>query len=298
MGIMLSSPKDINSLAQFLEEMNQNKETHIGYCGQSKEEIYHTLLQDFSDLDITKSFAVAYDKEEIIGAVGFDIDKENKSAEVWGPFIKDLKKNPVLARALWEKANALSDIEINVFSFFINKENTFAQKFVINNGAVNKGSHLILGAFRDELGEVNLEQIEPYSLQFEDAFSSLHEMSFPNTYFSASEIYDRLNEYNQLLVMTDKEEKIKGYVYVEASPEHSEGAIEYIAVSPNYRKQGVGTKLIRAALAHLFSYETINEITLSVSKNNENAIKLYQAAGFKEVHELVHYQKVLKKGDY
>lgn len=298
MSIILSSPKDMDSLAQFLEEMNQNKETHIGYCGQSKNEIYHTLLQDFSDLDLSKSFAVAYEKEDLRGALGFDIDKANKSAEVWGPFIKNPSKNPVLASELWEKANALSDIEINVFSFFINKENTFAQQFAINKEAVNKGSHLILKAFRDELGEVNLEQIESFRLQFKNSFTNLHEMAFPNTYFSASEIQDRLNEYNQLLIMTDKEKEIKGYVYVEASPVHNEGTIEYIAVSPNYRKQGIGTKLILAALAHLFSYETINEITLSVSKDNESAIKLYQASGFKEVHELVYYQKVLKKGDY
>ncbi|MFJ8064475.1 GNAT family N-acetyltransferase [Psychrobacillus sp. NPDC096426] len=294
MTIIISSPIDIEKLSLFLEEMNKKTESHIGYCGEMNEEIAHTLLHEFSDVDITQSFVVAYENEEIVGALGFDINEENKSAEVWGPFINNESQYPGLADALWGKVNTLSGIELNEFSFFVNKENTFVQQFASNKKAVNKGSHLLLKAFRNDLGEVDLAQIKSYEHPYKDSFTSLHEATFTNTYYDASEILNRLSDHHQLLVMIDDNRKIKGYVYIEASPEHKEGTIEYIAVSAEYRKQGIGTKLIRAALSYLFSFKEIEEISLIVAKVNNKAIHLYKAAGFTEVHELIYYQKSLK----
>ncbi|TQR20618.1 GNAT family N-acetyltransferase [Psychrobacillus vulpis] len=289
MSFVISSPKDIEKLALFLEEMNSKRETHIGYCGEQKQQIYATLISDFSDLDLARSFVIAYVKDEIIGALGLDIDEESKSAEVWGPFIKNRSEYLGLADELWEKVIELSRIEMNEFSFFVNEENSFAKDFAINKGAVNKGNYFVLKAFRNDLKTVDLTQIETYSLLYKNPFTNLHDTSFPNTYYSASEIVYRINDHNQLLVMLDNERKLTGYVYVEGDPEHKEGSIEYIAVIAGNRKQGIGTKLVRAALAHLFSFEEIEEITLSVAKNNERAINLYKAAGFKEVHELTYY---------
>lgn len=289
MGIIISEAKDIEKLALFLEEMNNNSESHIGYCGKSKSEIYHTLVHHFSDLEIAKSFAVAYEKDEIIGAIGFDIDMENQSAEVWGPFVRNKSQYTAIADALWEKVIALSNTKIHEFSFFVNKENTFAQQFAIKKKAAYKGNHLVLKAVHSDLGNVDLHKIKPFNTKYRDSFTILHETAFPNTYYTASEILQRLSEYNQLLVMTDKDEMIKGYVYVEAKPEHKEGTIEYIAVSSNHQKQGIGTKLIQAALAHLFSFPEMEEITLSVATDNDKAIHLYKASGFHEMHELIYY---------
>lgn len=292
MNLVISPPTDIEKLSLFLEEMNTNPESHIGYCGNTKEEIAHTLVHSFSDGDISQCFAVAYENKEIVGALGFDLDKESKSAEVWGPYIKKEMLNLGIAEALWEKANEMSNNVVNEHSFFVNIENKFAQQFAISKKAVNKGNHLLLKAFRKDLGKVDLAQIETFNLSYKDSFISLHATIFPDTYYSASEILNRLSDHNQLLVMTDFDGRIKGYAYVEASPEHQEGKIEYIAVSADYRKQGIGTKLIRAALSSLFSFDQIEEISLSVAKENEKAIHLYKAAGFNEVSELVYYHCV------
>lgn len=298
MNIILSPPTDIEKLSLFLEKMNNKPESHIGYCGEMKEEIANTLLHEFSDIDISQSFAVAYEKEEIIGALGLDLDRESKSAEVWGPYINNEMAYPGLAEALWKKANELSHFQAKEFSFFVNEKNKFAQQFALKMQAIHKGNHLILKASRNDLGEINLEQVKSYELSYKDSFRSLHKTAFPNTYFSAQEILNRLNDQNQLLVMTDTNSTIKGYVYIEASPEHQEGKIEYIAVSDHYRKQGIGTQLLRAALTYLFAFNEIKEISLSVAKDNKKAIHLYKAAGFKEVHEFVHYEKYLAYKNY
>ena len=122
------------------------------------------------------------------------------------------------------------------------------------------------------------------------SFSELHQLAFPNTYYSSEQILSRISKDNLLLIIQHDME-LKGYVYVEASPLHGEGAIEYIAVSPDYRGQGLAKKLMKAALHHLFSYDSIEEITLSVESSNKAAIALYMDTGFRVKHTLVAYKK-------
>lgn len=286
----IDSPIDIDRLSQFLEEMNNKPKTHIGYCGESKREIYHTLFNDFSDVELSKSFVVAYHNDEIIGALGFDIDEENKSAEVWGPFIKGEEGFHALAFDLWKKMNALAPLDIESYSFFVNKENMLTRQFVQNLGGMENGHHLILKAYRSDTKSVELSGVIKYESSNQESFVALHEATFPHTYYGADEILQRINKENQLLIMKHTDENMKGYVYVEADPENSEGTIEYIAVSSDYRKQGIGTKLMRTALDHLFSYDEITEVTLCVALANEKAIHLYKAAGFHVKHELISFK--------
>ncbi|MBE1554197.1 GNAT family N-acetyltransferase [Sporosarcina limicola] len=295
MTIIIEPPRNIKDLAAFLEKMNSVSIQHVGYCGEEKEEIYQTLLHEFSDLDLSQSFAVAYEGGSIVGALGLDIDKEDQSAEVWGPFISDEEHDTSIVDKLFENVISNSSIQFTRMDFFLNKENIKGKKFVLKHGGVEIGHHTVLIANRDELAEVDVNEIETYSPLYEKAFSRLHAAEFPSTYYSAQEILRRMNETNQLLIMRNDEEHIKGYVYVEAQPQHHTGSIEYIAVSNQSRKQGVGTKLVKFALAHLFSYDEIKEISLCVGNENESAINLYKAAGFKIEHELIHF-KVISQG--
>ncbi len=290
MTITIKSPHDIDELASFIAEVNNEQNQHIGYCGTDKKSILHDLTHDFSDLNIAKSFAVAYEDGSLVGAIGLDIDKDDLSAEVWGPFIKDNSKL-TLAENLFEQVISYSKIPLNTYYFFINKENNIGKEFVLNLGGIKGGNHYILQAKRDDFDEAYHEEIEKYDGAFEDSFLDIHETAFPTTYYNAKKIISRINKHNQLLILKNGSTEIKGYVYVEAEPEQGQGSIEYVAVSNKFRKQGIGTKLIQAALGHLFSYETIMDVTLCVEKENDKAIHLYQAAGFNRKHELIDFRK-------
>ena len=88
MTIKITPPHDIEELASFLAEVNNEPSQHIGYCGTDKKSILHDLTHHFSDLDLANSFAVAYEDGSLVGAIGLDIDKDDLSAEVWGPLLK------------------------------------------------------------------------------------------------------------------------------------------------------------------------------------------------------------------
>lgn len=47
---------------------------HVGYCGNSEKEILHTLLNNFSDIQLEYSLISAYENGNIIGFLGLDID--------------------------------------------------------------------------------------------------------------------------------------------------------------------------------------------------------------------------------
>jgi len=287
MAIQISSPEQVKELAKFLGRMNNQPENHVGFCGEQENEIENTLLNDFSELGLDQSFAIAYQENQIVGAIGMDIDIEDQSAEVWGPFIDG--NDPNLLNKLWKEVRKKVTVPVRTYHFFLNERNEKGREFVLSNGGFQKGNHVILTVNRIEFNSAIEVNVIPYHRDYESAFSDIHERTFPNTYYSSEEIIHKITNMNQLFLLPDGENGIKGYVYVEVNPEHHEGSIEFIAVSDSHRKQGIGKQLVHAALSHLFSYPEIEEITLSVGKDNEVAVRLYQASGFKVKHNLTHF---------
>ncbi|MBS4192679.1 GNAT family N-acetyltransferase [Bacillus sp. FJAT-49705] len=244
MQIHIKSPTNIQELASFLERINRLPESHIGYCGVEKDEICDTLMNDFSDIEIDQSFAVACLGEDMVGALGLDIDLEDKSAEVWGPFIIADQLRVEIEKVLWDKLISRLENQVTRFFFFLNKKNEKGRQFVKRLGGNEKGKHLILKAYRYQMKHEDNSEIEHFSSSYWNSFRKLHEDSFPQTYYSDQDIINRLNEKNKLLLMKADDQSIKGYVYVEAEPEHKEGAIEFIAVADEHRNQGTSNSAI------------------------------------------------------
>ncbi|MDQ0206657.1 GNAT family N-acetyltransferase [Alkalicoccobacillus murimartini] len=290
MEISIDTPNNLKELASFLEKMNNQSTSHIGFCGEEQNEIYDTLVHDFSDLDINDSFLVAYEHSEIVGAIGVDVDSEKKYADVLGPFVanNDLQ----IAQSLWEKMMTNMPDEIKTFSFFFNQENTFVLNFLVENKGIDQGSDVVLKRTRDSQAIHTQDSIKNYSDLYQKSFVNLHNQVFPTTYFDAATILKRLHSFNHLFIVPENERGIKGYVYLEANPKHQESNIEYIAVSEKYRKEGVGKTLLLKAIDQLFSYPEIEEITICVGGENEAAIALYRSVGFVEKYQLLSYKIV------
>ena len=64
--------------------------------------------------------------------------------------------------------------------------------------------------------------------------------------------------------------------------------IKDLAVSPSWRKNGIGTKLIYSIFEH-FSFKEISSAKLEVRKNNTDAISIYTKLGFSLHHEISNY---------
>ncbi|KGR85445.1 GNAT family N-acetyltransferase [Lysinibacillus odysseyi] len=275
-------------LAQFLAEMNQSKQNHIGFCGEKALEIEQTLTEDFIDQDGNAAFFVARSETgEMTAAIGLDMDEE--TAEVWGPFNRSAA--PEEQTRLWE-ACIQAYPEIKRFFFFINEENRAQQLFAEQLGARKTGEHLTLLMVKDQLQPIEEYVSKNFSQEDEMAFREIHDTEFPRTYYDASTILSRLNDEHILRIGKTEADGVIGYAYFEINREMKEATLEYIAIAPAARNRGFGTTLLREVLTDIFSFPEIESIQLCVDHQNDQANHVYVKAGFERKDVL--YSYVLK----
>lgn len=287
---ILAKNDDIDRVAHFIARVNNNEENHIGYCGTDSEEIKNSLIEDLTDMPFNESFIVGIEYGEIIGVIGFDADLEDNSAEIWGPFIE--KSKWYIVMDLWNEVIKILPKKIETISLFMNSKNKNSLKLACELG-FNKSSEQVILTFNQE-DKYKLKDISEteLSLNYYEDFRRLHDRVFPNTYYSGSEILDRLNEHRKVFIDLE-ENKLTGYIYAEVNPEFGEGSIEFIAVESLERGKGIGKRLLTMALRWLFTFHSVESINLCVNVQNEGAINLYKSIGFIEKYHLYHYDKRL-----
>ena len=84
--VMDTDQTKLRELSSFLARMNGDRHHHVGYCGEQEGEVYSTLLEDFSDHGRLNSqrFTVIYDQDQMVGALGFDVDEEEELLKYGG----------------------------------------------------------------------------------------------------------------------------------------------------------------------------------------------------------------------
>ena len=98
------------------------------------------------------------------------------------------------------------------------------------------------------------------------------------------------NPLNKILVVHD-EDKVVGFVDYMIT--FNSATISQIAVLPNYRKKGLGSKLLEE-MEKSFPKEiddVVETITLEVRESNINAISFYKKNGYENVVIKKHYYK-------
>ncbi|NDV82274.1 ribosomal protein S18-alanine N-acetyltransferase [Bacteroides sp. 51] len=73
--------------------------------------------------------------------------------------------------------------------------------------------------------------------------------------------------------------QLAGYIALITSRRHNTGRVYSIAVSPQYRGQGVGSALLNKAIKYAHIIE-LKAIFLEVRMDNDSAISLYEKKGF------------------
>ncbi|GAB3796245.1 GNAT family N-acetyltransferase [Virgibacillus kimchii] len=275
----------IKDAANFISILNQQNAYHIGFCGTDPEEIENAITEDVSEM------VAAVKDGRLVGWIGADTDED--TAEVWGPFI-DGEYEIDLALALWEKLLEQLSPTVIHFILFPNRENVLVKDFAEELQFKQKTDQAILIFSEEQLKKLPKTDLEPLTQADHPEFIRLHDEAFPGTYYSGREIIERLHQTNTAFVLRD-EGRLAGYVYVEADPEFGGGSIEFIAVHPAFRGKGCGKKLLTGAVYWLFTFDSIDEIKLTVGADHQNALGLYKSVGFNVEHKLYYFIKTEKK---
>jgi RimJ/RimL family protein N-acetyltransferase len=85
-----------------------------------------------------------------------------------------------------------------------------------------------------------------------------------------------------LIAETDDDQEFIGLVYCAggSSPFNPHATVLTINVHPDYRGQGLGSKLIKAALDWAWSSGVVRRVELEAITRNQGAIRLYERLGF------------------
>lgn len=286
-NITIMKENEINRVANFIAELNNHEASHIGYCGKDKAEIAAYIKEDIP----VHNFVCLYDQERLVGVLGGEPDEESGFVEIWGPFVLTEHKDSL--EKMWKKFQGTLPPEIHTIYLFQNKENKMVCDFATNQGFTKTSEEVILNFSRKKVDLLKNASINELTPELYEAMKTLHDHTFPGTYYSGKQILQQQNDNRRVFVITEKEE-LCGYIYVEAEPEFGDGSIEFFAVNEKKRGRGIGQKLLQSALKWIFSFESIESVTLCVNSNNTNALKLYKKVGFEWQHNLYAYVKKVR----
>ncbi|RSD28844.1 GNAT family N-acetyltransferase [Mesobacillus subterraneus] len=282
--------RQLTDIVDLISKVNNQAHHHCGYAGTETEEIHGTLLTDFSDLPLEESLVFSCENGKVKGVLGLAYDQKTHTGELWGPFISD-NGNLESALSLWKQLlNQLSNVPEKVYGFY-NVHNELGQSFMESLGAKRKKDQSILAIHKDAFQiKTNSDlSIKEVTESDHELFKVLHDEAFPETYYDAKMIIDKLDGENKLFI-AHKDDNFLGYAYCEANPEYGEGDLHYLAVIPEARNHGTGSSLIQKSLEFMFSFHEIHEITLCVEAGNQGAVRAYKRAGFIEKHILAFYE--------
>ena len=109
--------------------------------------------------------------------------------------------------------------------------------------------------------------------------------SFSEPWSQAAFVQEMVNDRAHYLVI-EEDDKIIGYGGFWQILD--EGHFTNLAIVPEYRNRGFGSKIITAMLNYARTIE-ITSVTLEVREHNENALRAYKALGFHIEAKRSHY---------
>lgn len=280
----------IEAMSILISEQNRLEHRHVGYCGVDAEEIRDTLQNDFSEEELSRNFKVAFLEDRLAGLLGFDVDSESGTAEIWGPFARtETESREIVVRELWNAGMIDLNGRVARLQGFYHRRNTEAAALMEQVGANFKNRHMILalqaGDFQGAADVQGINELEPVHYE---AFARLHDDAFPGSHANGSSLLSRQETEYRLLGCVHAGELL-GYACISGNRTFAEGDIEFLATLPQARGRGVGTRLLLASLELLFTEFAPDEVRLTVAAANAAAIRLYVKCGFKPREELDAY---------
>ncbi|QSX05113.1 GNAT family N-acetyltransferase [Sedimentibacter sp. zth1] len=280
MNVVVVNDNQIEQIVQFMYEQNNCSKHHIGYCGKNKDEIKSSVIELIED---NNKFFMTCDEDKLNGVMGYE--KYDNNVEIWGPFLRD--KNVQALDMLWD--NMMNSINDSKCKYYIhcNSENEIAKEFALDKGFkfICQGKTMSLSL--KDLDIPIHDNISTIIKSDYDVFSSLHDITFPNTNYNGKQIINMLDDEHELFVVKENS-KLVGYIFISMDLEFNEGDIEYIGVDLSCRGKGYGKQLIYEALRCLRE-KGITELQLWVNTQNKYAISLYTKVGFNIVDKLMSY---------
>jgi [ribosomal protein S18]-alanine N-acetyltransferase len=135
-------------------------------------------------------------------------------------------------------------------------------------------------------------RIEDATIRMLNDLYEIEKQCFEEEAFSKQQISYLLTDYNAISLIACVNDKIAGFIIgrIDLVRNQPVGHIMTIDVAPNYRRTGIGTRLM-LEIEGLFKHKNAAECRLEVRERNEAALGLYFKLGYRKVAVLENYYR-------
>lgn len=275
MNIVAYQDADFERVVHFVARMNDDPAHHIGYFGVGVADVKQELQT--LELPLTTGFKLLVEDDMLIGLMGVEFSHEISRAWLYGPVIDHADNWHALADQLYAAVRPIIPPAINQYELFCDSHNVNCTLFAERHDFKLGGEHAIFTLPRPAI--IPAAATQEWKPDYFEMFQALHNQAFPNTYYTAQQLVDKQSDHARLLLALQGED-LQGYIFAQIIPDAQNGYIDFIAVDPRWRRQGIGKNLLAAALQWMFSNPVVQQVGLTVAAANISAVKLYETFGF------------------
>lgn len=268
----------LEELVQFVSRLNSDGMHHIGFFGEGEADVRASLAECL--IPPAEGFRLGYEENRLVGIFGVDADAEINRAWLFGPLVEHDDWNNV-ADHLYAEVLPVIPIDIRDYDLFCDVQNTHMEGFALRHGFAVGSENALLILMRENYKPTatRLISVMPYQDAFFDSLESLHKVLFPNAYFTARQMIERIDDHRQLFLAVEGEQLL-GYHFCKIDPEAESGYIDFIGTDTSVRGRGIGADLLAAGIDWMLSAPTTRKINLTVNTENGSARRLYERFGF------------------
>ena len=268
----------IAALVQFVASLNSEGVHHIGFFGEGEADVRASLAECL--IPPSEGFTMAYDGDLVVGVFGVDANPEINRAWLFGPLVEHEDWHDI-ADQLYAKVLPRIPVNIRDYDLFADVQNTRMEAFAVRHGFPVNSENAVLTLARENYHPVAKRQTQVirYQKRFFKRFETLHKALFPNAYFTAQQIAEKIDEQHQLFLVVE-DRKLLGYHFCKIEPESESGYIDFIGTDASARGRGIGADLLASGVDRMLFAPTTQKINLTVNADNVSARHLYEKFGF------------------
>ncbi|MBK9924648.1 MAG: GNAT family N-acetyltransferase [Anaerolineales bacterium] len=268
----------IEELVRFVTRLNSDGTHHIGFFGEGEADIRASLAECL--IPTAEGFMLAYDDDQLIGVFGVDADSEINRVWLFGPLV-EYEDWHTVADKLYEQVLSIIPAGIRDYDLFCDEQNIHLQEFAERHGFHLRSEGAVMSLLRENYTPTakNQSTIISFDESFFGQLEQLHKTIFPNAYFTARQMVEKINETHQLFLAIENDNPL-GYHFCKIEPEAESGYVDFIGTDSSARGRGIGADLLASGIHWMLSTPSTKRIDLTVNADNVPARSLYTKFGF------------------
>lgn len=267
-----------DELIQFAALLNSDGSHHIGFFGEGEAGVRSALTECL--IPPAEGFRLAYEGEQLVGVFGVDADPAISRAWLLGPLVEHEDWHTI-ADQLYAEVMPLIPVDIRNYDLFCDIQNTRLEAFAARHGFPLRSENAVMTLMPDNYKPAakRKSRVTAYKEKYFAKFEKLHKTLFPNAYFTARQMVEKLDE-NHHLFLAMEGNQLLGYHFCKIEPESESGYIDFIGTDSTARGRGIGADLFATGIDWMLSAPTTRKIHLTVNADNVAARSLYEKFGF------------------